>query len=102
MKPAKDANVTTFRIPLLTRKAIKVDDSDTSSAPDAMFYLPVNLCGDEVQSSSVKCTVCKGSTTHHWVKVQPWPQVEVDPMELLKLTKRFLMCTQCGTFRLTN
>ncbi len=47
-------------------------------------------------------------TDHLWTKVRPSPTLESQPgnetdaIELLKLSKRLVMCTECGTLSLTN
>lgn len=69
-----------------------------------MFQLPPL---DEVQpptSSSIKCTKCEKITDHEWVKIQPHVEDlnSIEPMDLLKMTKRLSICTTCGTMRLTN
>lgn len=72
-----------------------------------MFQLPDFSEVPPPESSSVKCTKCEAITTHEWIKVQPHfndslEPYTVDPMALLKMTKRLSMCTECGTLRLTN
>ena len=47
-------------------------------------------------------------TDHLWTKVRPSPTFteqpndEVEAIELLKLSKRLVMCTECGSLSLTN
>lgn len=74
------------------------DDSATNSAPNALFLLPL----EGSQFASVKCTECKAVTVHEWIKVTPVPVLTTDPMELLKLTKRLTLCTQCGLIKTIN
>lgn len=77
------------------------EDSNTSSAPPALFHLPDQL--GESQPASVKCTKCETVTPHEWIKITPaMGDVMIDPMELLKLTKRLTLCTQCGTLKTIN
>ena len=65
-----------------------------------MYQLPL----DGVESFSTKCSVEKALTPHEYIKVQPeYIGAEVfDPMNLLKLTKRLVLCTNCGNLRLIN
>lgn len=76
--------------------------SDTSSVPDVMYLLPEFVGG--VESLLAKCTTCDKKTEKHWVKIQPeaLDTSEPYPLEVLKLTKRLIMCTHCGTLQLTN
>lgn len=53
-------------------------------------------------STSTKCTEEKVPTEHLFVKVEPWPTDPADPLEILKKTKRLMLCTSCGNLRLTN
>lgn len=77
------------------------EDSDTSSAQSALFSLPVPV-NDGSQFASVKCSECKSVTPHEWVKISPRSTFAVDPMEILKLTKRLTLCTICGTLKVIN
>lgn len=72
-----------------------------------MFLLPDLSTVEPAESVSLKCTTCKVLTKHDFVKIQPEhvptdPEKNPSPLELLKLTKRLSMCTECGTLRLTN
>lgn len=75
--------------------------SGTDSVPDVKYLFP-NVGPNAVSSLSAKCTTCKVPTEKQWIKVTPIPMGNPNPMEVLKLTKRLIMCTQCGTFQLTN
>lgn len=63
-----------------------------------MYRLPL----EGVESVSTKCPTEKKPTEHEYVLITPAQDDEVDPMELLKLTKRLVLCTECGTLRLIN
>lgn len=65
-----------------------------------MFNLPY-LDGELRESASTKCNTCKEITEQEFIKVVP-NSPDVDPMELLKLSKRLVCCTKCGTLRLIN
>lgn len=71
-----------------------------------MFQLPDFSEIPPPESSLVKCTKCDEITRIEWVKIQPQPDEltldSADLMDLLKMTKRLSMCTDCGTLRLTN
>lgn len=66
-----------------------------------MYQLPYTD-HEERKSFSTKCNVCKKPTEQEFIKITPLVETEADPMELLKLTKRLIICTECGTLRLIN
>lgn len=82
-----------------------------------MFHIPYSD-NEERRPHSTKCNVCtekdhelnKGKepkgvvvTEHEFIVLTPVEdEPTTDPMELLKLAKRLVICTQCGTFRLIN
>lgn len=75
--------------------------TDTNSVAPVLFRLPPNVdSGPERKSASVKCSECKVITAQEWVKLTPAETAPVDPMELLKLSKRLTVCTVCGTMKL--
>jgi len=86
-----------------------VTQSDTDSAPAVTgewslggFVNNPDL-PHEVEVANVKCSVCKLSTTQEFIKIVPLDMnLQVEPMEVLKLAKRLSLCTNCGTLRLTN
>lgn len=74
-----------------------------------MFQLP--QLNEPAELASVKCPQCKEVTPTEWIRISPeWiegPSTDVttvipNPMDLLKLTKRLSLCTNCGNMRLTN
>lgn len=66
-----------------------------------MFFL--DLAAVEPSASvSTKCPTCKKVTQQEFLKVMPMTDSPVDPMDQLKLTKRLVLCTECGTLRLIN
>jgi hypothetical protein len=68
-----------------------------------MFQFPPMLMEDpDLGSTSTRCTEEKVPTEHLYIKVQPQFDGAVDPMDLLKITKRLMICTSCGNLRLTN
>jgi hypothetical protein len=69
----------------------------------AMYRLPL----EGVESVSTKCPTCKKPTENEYVTVTPMkddyePGNNEDALNLLKLTKRLVLCTECGTLRLIN
>jgi hypothetical protein len=77
----------------LTQSPLKLN-----SVRYAMYRLPL----EEVESFSTKCPNEKKVTEHEYTKVMPVADHDEDPMTLLKLTKRLVLCTECGTLRLIN
>lgn len=69
-----------------------------------MYHLPYLGEGNEVESASTKCTTCKETTEQEYAKIIPVPEdpVEINVMDLLEKAKRLIICTKCGTLRLTN
>ena len=65
-----------------------------------MYHMPY-LDGEPRESYSTKCTVEKEMTEHVFIRVQP-ENPEADPMEILTLAKRLVLCTNCGNLRLIN
>lgn len=62
---------------------------------------------DEVDSASVKCTgTCNRVTKHVQARLAPrpnptnFPPEASDPMHLMEITKRLLMCSQCAKISL--
>lgn len=71
----------------------------TYSVRTVMYRLPL----EDVESFSTKCPTEKAIQPHEYVKITPADDSgEIDPMESLKLTKRLVLCTSCGTLRLIN
>lgn len=72
---------------------------------------------DESQTVNKVCTPCtkvlnegnegeqaKAVTLHIWTKVHPQPSSDnfMDPLNVLKLSKRLVTCTECGSISLTS
>jgi hypothetical protein len=65
-----------------------------------------------VQSVSVKCSQCKITTPHEWIKVTPQSIADLSaltPNEMmewaklsLQLTKRLIICQVCGNMGIKN
>jgi hypothetical protein len=74
----------------------------TSYVRTAMYRLPL----EEVELVSTKCPTCKKPTENEYVTVTPTMYGETftndDALNALKLTKRLVLCTECGTLRLIN
>lgn len=74
----------------------------TSYVRIAMYRLPL----EGVESVSTKCPVEKKPTAHEYIKITPAQESadlsQEDAMQLLRLTKRLVLCTECGTLRLIN
>jgi hypothetical protein len=70
----------------------------TYYARTVMYRLPL----EGVESLSTKCQTEKVVTDQEFVLITPVVDGDVDPMELLKLTKRLVLCTSCGNLRLIN
>lgn len=75
---------------------------DGNSAVPAMFQFPaeLHLDGPEIEYAKIKCTTCNLVTEHEWFEVAPQPCAPVEPLELIKLRKKILLCTQCGKLSL--
>lgn len=75
-----------------------------------MYQFPPALMEDQsLGSTKTKCSQESNSVQEHlYVKIEPLPDhtqddmSSVDPMEVLRLTKRLMICTSCGNLRLTN
>lgn len=66
--------------------------------PEPKYTLRLGL---EVTSASVKCTDCEIVTIHEVAEIRPHPITETPPVvEVLKLIKRVLMCTNCAKISL--
>ncbi len=81
-------------------------DKNSAEIASPKFQFDVNALSQvQIEEVNKRCTffVCDAVTTHLWIKV---PIYDLDgttePLELLKLTKRLTMCTQCGKQSLTN
>ena len=73
------------------------------SVGDAMFQPPTYLQEFVEGSQSTNCPKEKIPTEQLWLKVMPEVvDEEVNPVELLKLTKRLMFCTSCGNIRLID
>jgi hypothetical protein len=68
-----------------------------------MYQIPY-LDGEEREEVTTKCTVCKEMTDQQFIKVVPMfdAVTQDDVLNLLKLAKRLVVCTECGTLRLIN
>lgn len=67
-----------------------------------MFHLPYTD-GVPRESTTLKCTNCKETTEHESLKIVPVPDdVSMDPLEVLKLSKRMVICTKCGLLKTVN
>jgi hypothetical protein len=71
-----------------------------------MYQFPPMLMEDpSLGSTKTRCTEEKVPTEHIFIKVEPEPiepGLFPDPLTLLALTKRLMLCTSCGNLRLTN
>lgn len=67
------------------------------------FQLPPPLMELVEGSTSTNCPVEKTATEQLWFKIEPIPvDIEIDPMLILKHSKRVMFCTGCGNSRITN
>lgn len=67
-----------------------------------MFVFPMVLT-DDADSVSTNCTKEKKPTTQQYVKIIPEVyDEEINPIDLLKLSKRLMICTSCGNLRLID
>lgn len=79
-------------------------ENEDSAAPATVRYLfDLNA---NVEFLQKKCAKCKINTPHSWFKVGVTdigdPENPVDPLELLKLYKRVVLCQNCGNISVTN
>lgn len=73
--------------------------TDSVESVEPKWILP--QFGDKT-SVSVKCNKCNTSTIHFLIAIQPVPLEEMNPMDVLKASKRLLLCTQCANMSLKN
>jgi ribosomal protein S27E len=74
-----------------------------SAAPATVRFL-FDLDGaSRLEFLQKKCPKCKINTPHSWFKVGVSDiEGQTDPMELLKLYKRVVLCQNCGNISVTN
>lgn len=81
-----------------------MDSPDGNSAgtviPRVNFF-PSGSLNDE-SSTKAKCNKCETVTTQFQCQIVPMPVDPPDPMKLLELAKRLIMCSHCGSMRLVN
>ena len=66
-----------------------------------MFLLPPSVTGNR-ELVLTKCPTEKSVTEQEFVVLEVTTTEPVEPLELLKLNKRLVICTSCGTIRLIN
>jgi hypothetical protein len=67
-----------------------------------MYQLPYTQ-NEERTSVSTKCNTCKEITPQEFIKITPFSDdPDIKALTLLELTKRLVICTQCGNLRLIN
>lgn len=66
-----------------------------------MFRIPP-LDHVEEGSVSTKCPTCKVPTEQYFKVITPFNTEDTDPLSALKLSKRLVICSQCGNMRLIN
>ena len=80
------------------------NDSPTepnSALPVQQRYL-LDLDGQTLETTNVKCSTCKTATPTQWVLIEVASLEGKPKVEIAQLFKRLTLCQNCGTLRLTK
>ena len=73
---------------------------DTDSVTDVTYHLELGMVGEsEPESSDLKCSKEDKVTRWNWTII---PVLSYEKGLDMALSKRLMLCTSCGTLRLTN
>lgn len=75
-------------------------EDEKTNIPEENYFLTGDF--DHPNEVNMKCTNCNCSTIHTWTKITPSPinSNEMTMEEMLRLTRRLIMCQTCGTLSL--
>lgn len=83
-----------------TMSEAQKENVDSAEIATVRFLLDLNA---NVEFLQKKCAKCKTNTPHSWFKVGVSDiEGQTDPVELLKLYKRVVLCQNCGNITVTN